>query len=181
MKVVKPITNYNKINDIEVYLKDRNERDYILFLMLLHTGLRLGDVLKLRIEDVYRKDNIFIKEQKTGKRKEIQISTKLKRELNSYCKNRSSSEYLIKSRNGYNKPIGRVRAYEIIKKVGNVFELNNFACHSLRKTFGRRYFEKYKNIEELRDFFNHSNSTVTLRYIGLEQDIINKHVKDLWS
>lgn len=181
MNIVKPITDIEKLKDIENYLKENNTRDYILFLIAIHTGLRIGDILKLRVNDIYNKNNIYIKEQKTGKKKEVEISPKLKKEIKEFCKDRNPNEYLLKSRQGHNNPIGRHRAYQIIKNAATIHGLNNIACHSMRKTFGRKYYEKYGDIEELRKYFNHSSSSVTLRYIGLEQEVINKHVKNLWN
>ena len=165
MREVKAISDEEKIRDIENYLKKKNKRDYLLFLIAISTGLRIGDILKLRVEDVYSKNSIFIKEQKTGKKKEVELSPKLKREIKHLCKGREGHEYLIKSRQGVNKPITRYRAYQIIKDVAELHGLDNIACHSLRKTFGRKYYEKYGDIEELRKYFNHSTSSVTLRYI----------------
>lgn len=181
MREVKAISNEEKIKDIENYLKKKNERDYLLFLIAISTGLRIGDILKIRVEDIYNKNSFFVKEQKTGKRKEIELSPKLKREIKKLCSSRDGSEYLIKSRQGLNNPITRHRAYQIIKEVAELHGLENIACHSIRKTFGRKYYEKYRDIEELRKYFNHSSSAVTLRYIGLEQEIINKHVRELWD
>lgn len=181
IKVVKPIVEQNKIDNIENYLKSNSIRNYILFLMAIHTGLRIGDILKLKVENVLNKENIEIREEKTGKTKEIEISPKLKRELKKFCENKPIEEYLIKSRNCYNNPLGRKQAYNIIRDAGAKNGLKRIGCHSLRKTFGRKYYNKYNNIEELRVFFNHSNSSITLRYIGLEQEVINKHVKELWS
>lgn len=181
MKVVKPILKDTTIYDIESYLKDKNERDYILFLCGITLGLRISDLLDIKVKDILNKDIIYIKEKKTGKVKEIAISKKLKSELRKYYKDTPKEEYLFKSRNGGNKPIGRDRAYRIIKEAGEKFGLNRIGTHSLRKTFGRKYYQKYGDIEGLREYFNHSNSLVTRRYIGLEQEILNSNVKNLWS
>ncbi|WP_294378188.1 tyrosine-type recombinase/integrase [uncultured Clostridium sp.] len=181
MKKVKPILNDMKIKEIEQYLKNNNYRDYILFLCGITMGLRISDILNLKIKDVYEKDIIYLTEKKTGKRKEIALSKLLKKELKVYCEDKDKEQYLIKSRNGLNKPIGRDRAYRIIKNVANKFKLKNIGTHSLRKTFGRKYYQKYEDIEGLREYFNHSSITETRKYIGLEQEIINKNVKELWE
>lgn len=180
MKEVKTLTDEN-INDIAEYLKNTNSRDYLMFMILLHTGLRISDVLKLRIKDVKGKDSIYIKEQKTGKNKEIKLSSTLKKILKDYCKDKEEFEYLIKSRKGYNNPLKRDRAYKILRGVAEKHGIEKIGCHSTRKTFGRKFFKKYGNIEELKSYFNHSNSSITMRYIGLEREIINNHVKRLWD
>lgn len=181
MKIVKAILEDEKIIEIEEYLKSKNERDYILFLCGITLGLRIGDILRLKVGDILNKDIIYITERKTRKSKEIAISRKLKSELKKYCKGKEVTEYLIKSREGENKPIGRDRAYRIIKSAAAEFGLERIGTHSLRKSFGRKYYEKYGDIEGLRKFFNHSNAEVTRRYIGLEQEIINRKVKSLWD
>ncbi|NFN17446.1 site-specific integrase [Clostridium botulinum] len=181
MKIVKPILEDEKIKEIENYLKNNNERDYILFLCGITLGLRISDILSLKVGDIIDKDIIYIAEQKTGKAKEIAISKKLKRELKNYCKDKKNIEYLFKSRQGENNPIGRDRAYRIIRYAAEVFGLKRIGTHSLRKTFGRKYYQKYEDIEGLREYFNHDTSAVTRRYIGVEQEIINKNVKELWE
>lgn len=180
MKVVKPILNDSIIYEMEIYLKEKNKRDYILFLCGITLGLRISDILPLRVKDILNKDIIYITERKTGKSKEIAISNKLKKELKIYCRDKDKSEYLFKSREG-NKPIGRDRAYRIIRDIGEQFGLERIGTHSLRKTFGRKYYQKYKDIEGLREYFNHNNSLITRRYIGLEQEILNGNVKKLWD
>lgn len=87
-------------------------------------------------------------------------------------------EYLILSRPGINCPIGRVRAYQIIKETGEMFNID-IAPHSLRKTFGYMHYQQYKNITILQKVFNHSKPSVTLRYIGVEQDVIEDTVVNL--
>lgn len=180
MNEVKPIIDENKLLEILNELKVKNTRNYILFMMGLHTGLRIGDILKLKVKDVYKKDKIFIIEEKTNKKKEIAISKQLKKELSSFCKGNDPGDFLIKSRKGENS-ISRCQAYRIIKKIAAEYKINNIGCHSLRKTFGRKYYKKYGDLEELRKFFNHSNVDITRRYIGIEQEIIDSHVKDLWN
>ena len=183
MNIVDPIRDEEIIKSIEGHLRKENERDYILFLVGLHTGLRISDILRIRVEDIYKKNILKVKEKKTSKAKDVSLSSKLQREVNKYVeKNEMSSEYfLIKSRNGFNEHIGRGRAYDIIKGVCIKFKVDNVGTHTMRKTFGYWHYKKYRDIEALRKYFNHSDSTVTTRYIGLQQEIINKQVKDLWT
>ena len=67
MKYVQPIRDKNKIEEIKSYLKESGTRDLLLFTMGINTGLRISDLLKLKINDVNGKSHVEIKEQKTGK------------------------------------------------------------------------------------------------------------------
>lgn len=181
MNEVKAITDEGKLLEILIYLKSNNQRNYILFLLGLHTGLRISDILNLRIKDVYKKDKILIREKKTDKKREIVLTKVLKKELNRYCNGRDPEEYILKSRQGKNKPIGRTQAYRIISDTAKKFGVSYIGCHSLRKTFGRKHYRKYGDLEELRRVFNHSNASITSRYIGIEQEIIDTHILHLWD
>lgn len=181
MNEVRAISDEDKLFEMLMYLKVNNKRNYILFLLGLHTGLRISDILKLRVKDVYKKDKIFVREKKTNKKKEIVLTKSLRKELNVYCNARDPEEFIFKSREGINKPIDRTQAYRIINKTAKAFGISNVGCHSLRKTFGRKHYKKYEDLEELRRIFNHSNSGITSRYIGLEQEIIDTHILQLWD
>ena len=50
----------------------------------------------------------------------------------------------------------------------------NIGAHTLRKTFGYHHYKKYNDIVLLQKIFNHSSPSVTLRYIGIEQDTIDE-------
>ena len=65
-----------------------------------------------------------MREMKTGKQKRIQITARLRRELKWYIENMKDHEYLIKSRQGKNRPIGRSMAYKILSSTATEFGLD---------------------------------------------------------
>lgn len=65
--------------------------------MGINTGLRISDILKLKVGDVKR-SYISMKEKKTGKQKRIQNTAVLKRELKWFIEEREDHEYLLQSR-----------------------------------------------------------------------------------
>ncbi len=176
MNYVEPIRDYNKLQDILEYLKHENKRNYIMFMIGCYTALRISDILMLKVKDVKNKKNITIREKKTGKQKIIPINNKLRKALDDYIKDKNDYEYLIKSREKENKAITRDTAYKILKDVGNKFGIENIGTHTLRKTFGYHFYMQTKNIVLLMEFFNHSDPSVTLRYIGINQEAVNKAV-----
>lgn len=179
MNFVQPIRQPSLVQDIAGYLKRKNERDYIMFLTGIYSGLRISDVLKLRVSDVKNRDYLILREQKTGKQQTISINPILKRELAKYIITKAHDEYLITSRKGQNKPLTRCMAYKILKTAGNIFGLESIGCHTLRKTFGYHYYKKYKDVVTLMQIFNHSDPSVTLRYIGIEQESMDNAINNL--
>ncbi|MBW7452458.1 site-specific integrase [Paenibacillus sepulcri] len=176
MNYVQPIRDPEILSDIRDYLRATCYRNYIMFLLGTNTGLRIGDLLKLRVRDVTG-THVSIREQKTGKTKRILITPELKRELEIYITGKQPNEFLLRSREGINRPITRSMAYKILRSVADEFRLQEIGCHTLRKTFGYFFYLQYKDIALLMRLFNHSNEKVTLRYIGIEQDTMDVHLK----
>ncbi|HDR7590426.1 site-specific integrase [Bacillus mycoides] len=173
MNFVQPIRNPEQIQQIKEYLKEKSDRNYILFVMGINTGLRISDILKLKVGDL-KSSHISMREMKTGKQKRIQITTALKRELKWFNENREDDEYLLKSRQGKNRPIGHSMAYKILSGAAAEFGLDEIGTHTLRKTYGYHMYMQTKNIALLMEIFNHSSEKVTLRYIGVNQDAMDK-------
>ena len=72
MNTAHAIKDTNQIKELlEVYPKDSKNR--LLIEYALRTGLRISDILSVRVSDVLGKDTYIIKEQKTGKRKELAL------------------------------------------------------------------------------------------------------------
>ncbi|MGG3448645.1 site-specific integrase [Domibacillus aminovorans] len=173
MNFVQPIRETEKIEDVKEYFKEESERNYLLFLMGINTGLRISDILKLRVSDV-RDHHIILREQKTGKQKWIRITPALRREINNYIGSKDDVEYLFKSRQGKNKPIGRSMAYKILQRAASEFRLKDIGTHTLRKTFGYHFYQQTKDVAMLQEIFNHSSPDITLRYIGVNQDSMDR-------
>ena len=91
------------------------------------------------------------------------------------------NSYLFPSReknNGVVRPISRHQAWKILNDVGKTLGLDSIGTHTLRKTFGYHFYQKYKDIALLQELFNHSAPSVTLRYIGINQDMIDDAMKE---
>lgn len=177
MNFVQPIRDRDTVEDIADYLKFKNERNYVMWMLGIYSGLRISDILKLRVRDVYGRQYINIREMKTGKQRRFEINPPLARALNTYCEGRRPEEYLIKSRERDNKPITRSMAYKILQDAAEQFGLESIGTHSMRKTFGYHFYIQTKDVVTLMKIFNHSSQLMTLRYIGIEEEQVNEAIK----
>ncbi|MFP7469987.1 tyrosine-type recombinase/integrase [Niallia taxi] len=183
MKTVHPIRDKIIIENMKVYLKKRNERDYVLFVAGINTGLRIGDLLELKVGNV-RGEEIELVEMKTGKPKIIPINSALRRALNPFIKGKADNDYLFLSRQndhkGVRKHINRSTAYRIIRKAAIECGFRkSCGTHTMRKTFGYMHYKKNGNIAALQKIFNHDKELTTYIYIGLEKDYLDKTYMDL--
>ncbi|MBA7517453.1 Tyrosine recombinase XerC [subsurface metagenome] len=188
MKVVQPIRDYNKVQAIKANLKKRSARDYLLFVLGITSGLRIGDLLKLRVKDVKNRDGslknvlIFI-EGKTKKPRELALTKNTKEAMQNFFDKTGIFEhdkYLFTSNKSLgNKPLTGVRVYQMMNDWCSEVNINySVGTHTLRKTAG--YMMRTRGgiaIEVISEVLGHSNLKVTSRYIGITQDEIKEKLK----
>lgn len=174
---VQPIRSKGQIEDMKWALKRHcSERDYILFLIGINTGLRVSDILKLKTEQIVRlkkksgRKEFKIKEGKTKKERMMNI-TPIFDEVYSYA-SLLQSEWLFPSRKG-DKAISKIQAYRQLQKAGDFAGVESVGTHTMRKTYGYWFYKQTKDVAMLQDILNHSTPKITLMYIG-----INKEDKD---
>ena len=51
MNTVEPIRDIEVVLDIADYLKERNRRDYVMFMFGIYSGLRICDILQFRVRE----------------------------------------------------------------------------------------------------------------------------------
>lgn len=179
---VEPIKNKKQIEAMKKILKGGSIRNYCLFVLGINIGLRVSDLLNLRVKDVidnYRvKEYITVKERKTSKTRVFSINKNAKQaiqDLVSCYRKPDPNSFLFKSRQGINKPITRVQAWQILNDAANGIGLNQkIGTHTLKKTFGYWAYKQGIDITLLQKIFNHSSPSITLRYIGITQEDINE-------
>ena len=179
MNTVQPIRDREKLEEMKEELKKRGTRDYLMFLTGINSGMRVSDIVKLNYDDVRNQDKtmkqyITVIETKTKKLKKFPLCNDLLVEMEKYTRNMTQGEYLFKSRKGENKPITTTQAYRIIVETGEKIGLMEIGTHTMRKTFGYWHYQQFHDVALLQTIFNHSSPSITLRYIGINQENIDK-------
>lgn len=183
--VVEPIRDPKKIELMKKILRDGpfGERNHLLFVMGINSGLRISDLLKLRVNDVLNekgkvRQHISLYEQKTGKHKKFPLGKTASAAIKEYLKAAAPQDAapdrpLFPSRKGTGA-ISRVQAWEILSGAAKEAGVTDqIGTHTLRKTFGYHARKAGNPIEMLQTIFNHSSPAVTKRYIGITQDEID--------
>lgn len=173
---VEPIRDRAKIKHMYLYLHGKDPKYGLVFKFGLNTGLRISDILPLKVKDIFTmngefRDYLVLKEKKTKKEKKVKLNKALRKIVQPYVKqkNLSFEDYLFPSQKGTH--IGRIQAYRVLKAAAGLVGIENFGTHSLRKTWGYWTYKMSKyNIGLIMDTFNHSSQSITLRYIGINQD-----------
>jgi len=171
LKCVEPIRNKQQIDKMKDFLTKHNLRDCLLFVLGINSGLRISDLLLLKISDVKDKERISLREKKTGKTKDFPIADTCKKVINEYLSDGDKKDdWLFKSKRGQ-KPITRIQAYRIINQAARAVGITDaIGTHTLRKTFGYWAYKQGADVTRIQKLLNHSAPSVTLAYIGITKD-----------
>jgi integrase len=176
---VQPIRNIKDIESIKKLLAN-NTRNLLLFCLGINNGVRCGDLLRLKVNQVAHlkpSETLTIVEQKTGKENVIMVNKTCHKVLKKYLEETQphDDDYLFKSKKGQNQPLAVGTVNAMIKAWCESINLKgNYGTHTMRKTFG--YIQRTKfgvGWEILCKRFNHSSPSITMRYLGIEDKEVN--------
>lgn len=159
----------------------------------VNVGLRISDLVRLRFEDITSDNLIYLREKKTNKSKIIKLNIaciQAINELEKYYKKEGYPNYnkgfLFKSQQPQLKVSfedSHIKECSVYRNLNELKDLLNISypigTHSLRKTWGYNAYKKNKDIAKVMRALNHSSPTITLRYIGVEQEDINDLYDDI--
>lgn len=202
-RTTEPIRTQKDRDAMAEYFLEHNLRDYALYMFGIHTGRRIADILALNVSDVFYIDKggyfcvvdlLELQESKTGKLSEVDIIKDVKDALSLYLEERRRTtsdtevmnEPLFKSQKPRQQDrrqyrITRQQVWRILSQAARVCGLNyRVGTHSMRKTYGYVLYKGNKNnVELVQRLLKHSNSSITLAYIGITREDERKAVRSL--
>jgi len=168
---------------INLIRKLYDDKEYQMSLLIgigIFFGLRISDILSIKYSQILDKDEVEIIEKKTKKKREIKINPQLKKHITACCEKLNPNkldDFIFKSQKNTVYSVQRINVILKEIKIKYNLKIKNFSSHSLRKCFGKEVFNQSgKNGElaliKLSEVFNHSNPSVTKRYLGITKQEI---------
>ena len=156
-----------------------NNRVATILVLEANLGLRIGDVLKLTLNGIIKDGNRYrlnIIEDKTDKQRTFTVPTDIYNYIKMYC-----LENNIKS-NAKIFNLGDRAIQKQLKLVCDYLEFENISTHSFRKYFATQiYINNNYNIALVRQLLQHSNTSITQKYIGIStqevENALNNHIR----
>ena len=161
-------TEYLLQREIDNVLSILTPGNALVMRVALHTGLRIGDCLNLRTEQLAPR--FWITEGKTGKRRQIGLPQPLLNDL----KNTAGNVWVFEGANP-KKHRTRQAVWKDVKRAADAFRIRqNVAPHSARKVYAVELLNKYGDIDKVRRALNHSSTAVTLIYAMADRQLESK-------
>jgi site-specific recombinase XerD len=148
-----------------------NMRLYTMIELMLQTGIRIGEISRLKVADVdikKTKGDLFIREFSTNPSRTVELNTKAIELLNNYLKTlsrKNKNSALFATRDGNHVIIRNIRSSidRAIDKAG----IKNACVNDLRNTFIVHQLEKGVPVEKITEVVGHKSKSTTTRYLEL--------------
>jgi integrase len=147
---------------IDAFLDKGSEQMRLALHLLLYTGQRVGDVVKMKWSDIAN-GRIAVMQEKTGERVVIPIHTRLAALL---AETPHRSEFVLNMRWG--RPYKNADALSgVIKKVltDDLKDAGHLTTHGLRKNAGIALAEAGCEVPEIQAILGHKTATMALHYV----------------
>ena len=137
-------------------------------------GLRIGDVLRLRLSDIVRDGNrwrLNIVEEKTGKRRTFTVPEGVYRFLEQYARESGTPA------DGVLFPVTARAVQKHLKAVCGVLGYENISTHSFRKWYATDIYEHTgHDIVLVQQLLQHASPMITRRYIGISDEKVERAI-----
>lgn len=148
----------------------KNEKQKLIVMMLYSSGLRLSELVNLKVGDLELRERIgWVRSGKGEKDRVFLISEKIVKDLEKFVEGREPSEYLFLGRKGQLTP----RAVE--KMVANAAKRaginKKVTPHTFRHSFATHLLEAGESIRKIQELLGHTslNTTQVYTHVSIEE------------
>ncbi|PLR96882.1 tyrosine-type recombinase/integrase [Bacillus sp. T33-2] len=186
MEYVEAFKDIKHINAIKKYLKNHSDRDYVLFVLGINTGLKIGQMLQLKVSDVLDKENqiksyCLLPPTDDSRDRQIYLNAKTRTALKHYISSTglTADDFLFLSAKT-KQPISRQQAHRIIHQAVDALGIEGkYGATSMRKTFGYHAYKKGVSISLIQKHFHHATPSETMKYLGISKEDSNTPIIDV--
>lgn len=146
-------------------------RDLAMIDFLSSTGVRVGELTRLNVNDINFEDRSCIVLGKGNKQREVYFDARTKIHLQEYLDSRTdNNEALFVS---LLKPFNRLKISGVeirLRELGSELEINKVHPHKFRRTMATKAIDKGMPIEQVQVLLGHSKIDTTLEYAMVNQN-----------
>jgi site-specific recombinase XerD len=144
-------------------------RTYALVEILLQTGIKIGELSNLRMDDV-KENTLFIKAYGKSPQREVPINKAVEKSIDEYLKVRSESrdDHLFITRTGHPLLIRNIR--QIISRCFREVGIENATVNDLRNTFIAHQLMNGASVEYIARVVGHRRLSSTERFLNLVKE-----------
>jgi site-specific recombinase XerD len=145
------------------------KRDLSIILLMLHAGLKLGELVNLRVADLELSEEggtITVRRHDGGRKRVVTLSSQVCLALQAYFRVRLAPptvEHLFLSQKG--TPISARSVQRLIREHAAAAGLGEVSASTLRRTYAQTVWEKTGDLSQVASALGHTRLKSTIRYI----------------
>lgn len=157
-------TDYLLQREVDRVLAALMPQNELIVRVMLHTGMRVSDVLELRTADLSQSG--WYTERKTGKKRRYGLP----RPLYDAIRAQAGSVWVFEGRLDPSQHKSRQAVWRDLKRAARAFRLpQNIGTHSARKVYAVGLMRRYGDMQRVQRALNHSSPAVTAIYAIADQ------------
>lgn len=161
------------------------ERDLLIILLLLSTGMRCSALYKLDLDSIDFNNKVLTSNEKGDKVRTYDLSDELIDDINKWLKKRKEILEDIQENalfiSNQKSRMDQKSISRIVKKYSSDITNKNITPHKLRATYGTQLLKETNNIYFVQECMGHSNPKTTELYIRGEKNGNSKKASDIMS
>lgn len=180
------VLNYEEINNILNAIDlstDQGHRNRAIIETLYACGLRVSELINLRISNYFPEIEFIKVIGKNNKERIIPISSEAIKNIDIYIKNyrnkiniqKGNEDYIFLNRRG--KKLTRVMIYHIVKEVAKLAGIKkNISPHTFRHSFATHLVEGGADLRAVQEMLGHESILTTEIYTHLDTDYLKRTI-----
>lgn len=167
-KTVKEVISDEEIEKMRD--KCKNLRDLSIIDLLYSTGMRIGELVRLNIDDIDFEERECIVFGKGDKERRVYFDAKTKIHLMGYINSRSDDNPALFVT--LDAPCNRLKISGVeirLRRLGRELGINRVHPHKFRRTMATRAIDKGMPVEQVQKLLGHSQIDTTMRYAIVNQ------------
>ena len=153
----------NLLNEVDFDEGFIGERDKLIIELFYVTGIRISELINIKIFDINFSNNLIKVLGKRNKERLIPLSNNIVNEIQIFAKKHNVNNYLFTNLRG-NKLYTKL-VYRVVKKyVGKISSVSKKSPHVLRHTFATHMLNNGADINAIKELLGHANLSATQVY-----------------
>lgn len=168
-KVVKEVISDENLEQLRDGCCEK--RDLAILDILISTGMRVGELVNLNIDDLNFEERECVVYGKGDKERKVYFDARTKLHIQSYLEERSDQDPALFV--SLNAPYQRLQISGVetrIRELGRQLQINNIHPHKFRRTMATRAIDKGMPIEQVQKLLGHQQIDTTMQYAMVNQN-----------
>jgi len=142
-------------------------RDAAIVKLILYAGLRVGEIVQLRMSDIIldeRKGSVIVREGKGTKRREVPLNARARKAMLDYLMVRPEIENSVLFLGQRNEGIKSKTVQRSVTRFSDPIGMRDVTPHTLRHTFAKSLIDSGVSLDKVATLLGHSNLNTTRIY-----------------